>query len=94
MELVFRCRYHLGMASSAGKTTSTHANDRVRKHREALRASGLRLVTRWVPDTRNPAFIAEYRLQWEVLAERYRKSKESHEELAYWESMQTDEGWI
>ncbi|MCD6672207.1 MAG: antitoxin MazE family protein [Burkholderiaceae bacterium] len=37
--------------------------DRVRRHREALRAAGLRPVQLWVPDTRDPAFIAECRRQ-------------------------------
>ncbi|MGB8258916.1 MAG: antitoxin MazE family protein [Terracidiphilus sp.] len=31
-------------------------NDRVRKHREALRAAGLKPVQLWLPDTRSAAF--------------------------------------
>ena len=34
-------------------------NARVQKHRDALRTAGLRLVQIWVPDTRQPAFLAE-----------------------------------
>lgn len=31
-------------------------NERVSKHREALRAAGLRPLQIWVPDTRRPGF--------------------------------------
>lgn len=31
-------------------------NERVSKHREALRAAGLRPLQIWVPDTRQPGF--------------------------------------
>jgi hypothetical protein len=31
---------------------------RVQKHRESLRASGLRPIQLWVPDTRNKSFAA------------------------------------
>jgi hypothetical protein len=78
--------------NNRGQSEATR--ERVRKHREELRAKGLRPVTRWVPDTRTPEFIAEYRRQWEVLAERYRTSPEAREDLAYWERMATDDGWI
>jgi len=37
--------------------------ERVRKHREALRAAGLRPVQIWVPDTRRRGFAAECRRQ-------------------------------
>ncbi|SFB07251.1 Protein of unknown function [Rhizobium sp. NFR07] len=43
-------------------------NKRVQKHREALRASGLRPVQIWVPDTRQPGFEAECRRQSQVVA--------------------------
>ena len=36
---------------------------RVRRHRLALRAAGLRPVQVWVPDTRDPEFVAECRRQ-------------------------------
>lgn len=36
---------------------------RVAKHREALRAAGLRPVQVWVPDTSRPGFAAEIRRQ-------------------------------
>ena len=41
----------------------THAAARVQKHRTALRASGLRPVQIWVPDTRAPGFAEECRRQ-------------------------------
>jgi hypothetical protein len=34
-------------------------SDRVRTHRERLRAQGLRPVQIWVPDVRSPEFAAE-----------------------------------
>lgn len=34
-------------------------SERVGRHRAALRASGLRPVQIWVPDTRRPGFAAE-----------------------------------
>jgi hypothetical protein len=39
------------------------ARERVRKHRETLRARGLRPVQIWVPDTRKPGFAEEARRQ-------------------------------
>ena len=41
----------------------THVNARVQKHRDALRAAGLRPVQIWVPDTRDPGFAQECRRQ-------------------------------
>jgi hypothetical protein len=35
------------------------ARERVRKHRESLRARGLRPIQIWVPDTRKPGFAEE-----------------------------------
>ncbi|MDR2001157.1 MAG: antitoxin MazE family protein [Zoogloeaceae bacterium] len=43
--------------------TSVSVNARVRKHRDVLRAAGLRPVQIWVPDTRRPEFMEECRLQ-------------------------------
>lgn len=37
--------------------------DRVQKHRQALRAAGLRPVQIWVPDTRRAGFAEECRRQ-------------------------------
>ncbi len=38
-------------------------NTRVQKHRDALRAAGLRPMQIWVPDTRRPDFAQECRRQ-------------------------------
>ena len=85
------------MEEATAKTKAVSAKERVRKHREALRASGLRPVTRWVPDLRKPEVLAEYRRQWAVLAERVRANPEA--EAEYWreaEALQAEaeEGWV
>lgn len=41
----------------------TPVNERVRKRRDAMRASGLRPVQIWVPDTRRPGFAEECKRQ-------------------------------
>jgi hypothetical protein len=46
----------------------TPLSKRVQKHRDALRAAGLRPVQIWVPDTRQPGFAAECRRQSLVVA--------------------------
>ncbi|MBQ2261754.1 MAG: antitoxin MazE family protein [Loktanella sp.] len=46
----------------------TPISERVQKHREALRAAGLRPVQIWVPDTRRPGFAAECRRQAALVA--------------------------
>jgi Protein of unknown function (DUF3018) len=43
--------------------------DRVSKHRAGLRASGLRPVQLWVPDTRAPEFAIECQRQSALVAE-------------------------
>jgi hypothetical protein len=42
--------------------------DRVKRRRDKLRASGLRPVQIWVPDTRAAGFAAECRRQCELIA--------------------------
>lgn len=44
------------------------SRDKVRSHRERLRAQGLRPIQIWVPDTRSPGFAAEARRQCQVIA--------------------------
>ena len=44
-------------------------NERVSKHREALRAAGLRPLQIWVPDTRQPGFADACREQAALTAE-------------------------
>lgn len=43
--------------------TTAQVNQRVQKHRDALRMAGLRPVQIWVPDTRRPDFAEECRRQ-------------------------------
>lgn len=40
----------------------------MRAYRERMRAKGLRPVQKWVPDLRNPAFVAELQRQSAALA--------------------------
>jgi hypothetical protein len=47
---------------------STHEpNNKVTRHRQRMRAAGLRPVQFWVPDTRNPEFAAQVRSQCQNL---------------------------
>ncbi len=48
---------------------SSHVNARVQKHREALRAAGLRPVQLWVPDTRSAEFAKECSRQCRLVAQ-------------------------
>jgi len=45
------------------------SREKVRAHRERLRALGLRPIQIWVPDVRSPAFVEEARRQSLVVAE-------------------------
>ena len=53
--------------SDKAQQTKSAGAKRVQRHRDALRAKGLRPVTLWVPDTKDPAFIAEYQRQSRLL---------------------------
>ena len=69
----------------------THAAARVQKHRAALRASGLRPVQIWVPDTRAPGFAEECRRQSLLVAEADRLDTELQ---AFMDAALEDiEGW-
>lgn len=67
----------------------TGTSERVQKHRAALRASGLRPVQIWVPDTRRAGFAEECRRQSLAL------QGDAHErEMADWLEAAADrEGW-
>ena len=69
-------------------TTSTA--DRVKKHRDALRASGLRPVQRWVPDTRGPGFAAECRRQSLLVAQ---AAAHESDTLLWLEQVADTDGW-
>ena len=47
----------------------TNTTDRVQKHRNTLRAMGMRPIQIWVPDTRQPAFAAESKRQSKLAAD-------------------------
>ena len=68
---------------------STPVTDRVQKHRDGLRAAGLRPVQIWVPDTRRAGFAEECRRQSQLLL------GDVHEqETADWlEAAGDREGW-
>jgi hypothetical protein len=67
----------------------TSTSERVQKHRAALRASGLRPVQIWVPDTRRAGFAEECRRQSLLLQD------DAHErDTADWLDAAADrEGW-
>lgn len=68
---------------------STSTSARVQKHRDALRAAGLRPVQIWVPDTRRAGFAEECRRQSLAL------QHDAHEqETADWlQNVADTEGW-
>ena len=68
-------------------TTSTA--ERVKKHREALRAAGLRPVQIWVPDTRRPGFAAECRRQSRAVARHVAEDAGQH----WLEQVADTDGW-
>ncbi len=61
------------MADSA-KRKSTR--DKVRSHRQRLRAQGLRPIQLWVPDTRAPAFADEAHREFLALADSPRAAED------------------
>lgn len=73
------------------RMTAIHINDRVRKHRDALRAAGLRPVQLWVPDTRRPDFDLECRRQC-ILA-RQADKKDSEIQQLMDEAVADLDGW-
>jgi hypothetical protein len=62
-------------------------SERVRTHRQNLRAAGLRPVQIWVPDTRAPGFAEEYARQSRVIAE----SASEKDDMDFFESLTEDE---
>ncbi len=49
-------------------TAAKSTTNKLTRHRERMRAAGLRPVQFWVPDTRAPEFVALVRLQCQALA--------------------------
>jgi hypothetical protein len=56
---------------------------RVQKHRQALRAAGLRPIQIWVPDVRSKSFAAQARRQSLAIA----RSAQEQDDLAFIESI-------
>jgi hypothetical protein len=68
----------------------TNTSERVQKHRAALRASGLRPLQIWVPDTRRAGFAEECRRQSLLL-----QDDASERETTGWLEVAADrEGWL
>jgi hypothetical protein len=63
---------------------------RVQKHRNALRASGLRPIQIWVPDTHRRGFKKECRRQSLMI----KNDAQEREELDWIESVSDDKGWV
>ena len=62
---------------------------RVQKHREGLRASGLRPIQIWVPDTRKKGFLKECHRQSMLL----QNDPQEYEILKWISSASDDRGW-
>ncbi len=69
--------------SSIRPRSRTLTAARVRKHRESLRAAGLRPIQIWVPDVRSKHFAAQARRQARAIAQ----SAQEQEDLAFIESI-------
>jgi hypothetical protein len=68
----------------------TATTDRVRKHREALRAAGLKPVQIWIPDTRSESF----RQQCERESLLLKNDKQEAETLAWIAEIADTDGWV
>jgi hypothetical protein len=62
-------------------------SERVRTHRQNLRAAGLRPIQIWVPDTRAPGFAEEYARQSRLIAE----SASEQDDMNFIEEITRDE---
>ncbi len=69
---------------------ATSTAERVKKHRDALRAAGLRPVQIWVPDTRSAGFAAECRRQSRLIA---RAGRPEADTLQWLEQVADTDGW-
>src|SRR5277367_5869398 len=73
-------RESIAMPKSTPRKSS---RDKVRAHRERLRAQGLRPIQIWVPDVRSPEFAAEAHRQSLLVAQ----SEQEKDDLAFIESL-------
>lgn len=58
----------LGQERVTCNTGCMNVKDRVKAHRERMRAQGLRPIQIWVPDVRSPEFAAEAHRQSALVA--------------------------
>lgn len=63
--------------------------ERVQKHRDALRAAGLRPIQIWVPDTRRPGFAEEVQRQCLIV----NGDPQEQEMLDWLEAAADTQGW-
>ncbi|MBU2763406.1 MAG: antitoxin MazE family protein [Acidithiobacillus caldus] len=70
---------------------TAHVNQRVQKHRDALRKAGLRPVQIWVPDTRRPDFAEECHRQCLLVAQA--DSADTHMQQLLDEVLADVDGW-
>ncbi|WP_042446943.1 antitoxin MazE family protein [Azospirillum sp. B510] len=68
---------------------STPLSFRVQRHRDNLRAAGLRPLQIWVPDTRRPGFATECRRQSRLVRDTLREQ----ETLDWLDAVRDREGW-
>lgn len=68
---------------------TTQVNARVQKHRDALRAAGLRPIQIWVPDTRRADFADECRRQCLVV----RNDPQEAEVMAWLDAVADTKDW-
>ena len=68
---------------------ATSVSERVQKHREGLRAAGMRPVQIWVPDTRGEAFAQECQRQSRLL----QSDLEEARSLEWLAAAADTEGW-
>lgn len=68
----------------------SHVAQRVQKHRDSLRASGLRPIQIWVPDTRRKGFAKECHRQSKLI-----QNDPQEGEMLKWISLVSDDkGWV
>lgn len=68
----------------------SHVAQRVQKHRDSLRSSGLRPIQIWVPDTRRKGFAKECHRQSKLI-----QHDPQEREILKWISLVSDDkGWV
>lgn len=75
-------------------TASKRSNrDHARRHREKMRAKGLRPVQIWVPDTRRPEYAAELKRQMALVSAAAVVDNEENRWLDALSDSQDLDGW-